>query len=118
MVQVVVRNTLTYPDIRHVHSNPVRRNAFVVLRLEHIACIALVGEAFAECLNFRFEFLGNQDLMRQRGEGEIEVVGKKSILQLFRLAESIPNPVEVRDKSSLKVGKGRCSDVVSDDEQE
>jgi hypothetical protein len=109
---------VTYPNVLHVERDTVCRNTLVVRGFEEVIRVALVGEALPQTQHRRLELLWNQDLVREGGEGEVEVVRELSVLQVVRLAEGIPYSVEIGHERRLKVSQGRLADVVSNDEKE
>lgn len=108
----------THPDALHVERDAVRGDALVVRGLEDVVFPALVDKALPELLHLRLELVCGEDLVRQGGEGQVEVVRELAIFELRGLGEALPDLLHVSGEGCLEVGEGSGADVVSDDEEQ
>ena len=65
---------VTYPDAFHIQRHTIRGNPLVISRLEHKFLVLRIGEPRPKLGYVQLEFVWREELVRQGGEREVEIV--------------------------------------------
>lgn len=96
----LVKN-FTNPDAFHVECNAICRYPFVVYWLEDIIGTGFIHETVPKVHHLLLEFLGNENLVGQGCEHQVEVIRQFPVFQLRRLTDCFPDAIHVSFEGSL-----------------